>query len=130
MKTKRWYLRLSDYAIINAPGVSGTTVGPFVTRAGAERVRSLLKAAYNNPKTKKKSETMNIVRAAPKKKKRATRTNPEVKGAYWLYLRTASGWMKLTERPTKELALRAAQQIANRTGLQVKITRTRKTSGK
>lgn len=62
-------------------------------------------------------------------KKRARRKNPTVKGAYWLFLRSGRGWIKLGERPTVPLAKRAARQIADRTGMQVKIELARGRAG-
>lgn len=68
-----------------------------------------------NPKRKKVSS-----------KKRGTmalvRHNP-VANEYWLFLRTARGNVKIGERPTMELAKRAAQSIANATGMSVAIQR-------
>lgn len=77
----------------------------------------------HNPKKKKAGAKMRLLHgaAAPAKRKRARRKNPTVKGAYWIYLRTGRGWLKLGERPSLPLAKRMAQQVSDRTQMQTKI---------
>lgn len=66
--------------------------------------------------------TMQVI-AGPHTKRRhaANPMSDPTKGGFWLYLRTGRGWTKLGERPSYKLAKRAAEQIANRTGMQVRI---------